>query len=73
VGRAFTTPEMMELERDNIEQMKSGQGKYPPVVQNAERAEHLSDSQRQAVDTVLETATRSRDYRAQRVRGKLLL
>jgi conjugative relaxase-like TrwC/TraI family protein len=55
VGRSFTTPEMMTLERDNIEHMKSGQGKYAPLVQQRMDFEHLSNGQRQAVDTILES------------------
>jgi ATP-dependent exoDNAse (exonuclease V) alpha subunit len=55
IGRAFTTPEMVELERDNIERMKSGQDKYDALVEQPIRAEHLSNSQRDAVKTVLES------------------
>jgi conjugative relaxase-like TrwC/TraI family protein len=55
IGRAFTTPEMMELERDNIQRMQSGQAKYTPLVEQRHQFEHLSNSQRQAVETVLES------------------
>jgi conjugative relaxase-like TrwC/TraI family protein len=54
-GRSFTTPEMMTLERDNIEHMKSGQDKYTPMVEQRMDFEHLSNGQRQAVDTILES------------------
>ena len=55
VGRSFTTPEMMTLERDNIERMHAGQGQYPPLAQQQNRFEHLSNSQRNAVETILES------------------
>ncbi len=55
IGRAFTTPEMVELERDNIQRMKAGQGRYEPLAQEPGRIEHLSNSQREAVETVLES------------------
>ncbi len=54
-GRSFTTPEMMSLERDNIERVQAGHGRYAPIAeQHSIRAfEHLSNSQRQAVETIL--------------------
>ena len=55
VGRSFTTPEMVELERDNIERMKAGQGRYAPLVQQHNHFDHLSNGQRQAVETILES------------------
>jgi len=55
VGRSFTTPEMMTLERDNIERMRAGQGQYQPLAQQQNHLDHLSNSQRQAVDTILES------------------
>lgn len=55
VGRSFTTPEMVSLERDNIERMQTGQGRYAPLVRQHNSFDHLSDSQRQAVETILES------------------
>jgi len=55
VGRSFTTPEMMTLERDNIERMRGGQDQYQPLAQQQNHFDHLSNSQRQAVDTILES------------------
>ena len=53
VGRSFTTPEMVSLERDNIERMQMGQSRYAPVAERYSHFEHLSNSQRQAVETIL--------------------
>jgi hypothetical protein len=45
VGRSFTTPAMIELERENIERMRSGQGRHAPIAgQQSIRFEHLSNS-----------------------------
>jgi len=55
VGRSFTTPEMMTLERDNIERMRAGQNRYAPLVLQNNSFDHLSDSQRQAVETILDS------------------
>ena len=55
IGRSFTTPEMVSLERDNIERMRAGQGRYAPLVQQQTHFEHLSDGQRQAVETILDS------------------
>ncbi len=55
VGRSFTTPEMMTLERDNIGYMKSGQGKYAPLVEEQPHFDHLSNGQHRAVETILES------------------
>ena len=55
VGRSFTTPEMMTLERDNIERMQAGQDRYAPLVRQHNHFEHLSNSQRQAVETILDS------------------
>lgn len=54
-GRSFTTPEMVSLERDNIERMQAGQGRYEPLVPQHSYFEHLSNGQRQAVETILES------------------
>jgi AAA domain len=54
-GRSFTTPEMVSLERDNIERMQAGQGRYAPLVAQHSYFEHLSNGQRQAVETILES------------------
>ena len=54
-ARAFTTGEMIGLERENIERMQAGQGKYAPLVSQHVHFEHLSNSQRLAVETILES------------------
>ncbi len=54
IGRSFTTPEMVTLERENIEGMRSGQGRYQPIAEQQQiRFEHLSNGQHQAVETIL--------------------
>jgi len=55
IGRSFTTPEMMGLERDNIERMRAGQDHYAPLARQHNTFEHLSVSQRQAVETILDS------------------
>ena len=52
-ARAFTTGEMIGLERENIERMQAGQGKYGPLVAQQVHFEHLHEGQRQAVETIL--------------------
>jgi conjugative relaxase-like TrwC/TraI family protein len=58
-GRAFTTPEMQEMERDVIHAMREGQDKYEPLASEATRARieneygHLNEGQRAAVAEVL--------------------
>jgi conjugative relaxase-like TrwC/TraI family protein len=54
-GRWFTTPEMVRLERDNIERMHTAQERYAPLVQQPNHFDHLSNSQRQAVETILDS------------------
>ena len=44
IGRSFTTPEMVSLERDNIERMRAGQDRYAPLVR---AAQSLRASERQ--------------------------
>ena len=62
-GRSVTTREMLDYERDNVTQMKAGQGRHEPVASEQSREElagkfgHLSNSQRLAVEDIL----RSRD------------
>ncbi len=57
-SRSFTTGEMMELERGNIERMQAGQRKHTPLVSEAtiermtEKLAHLSNSQLQAVEEI---------------------
>lgn len=59
-GQAYTTPEMIELERSTIETMRNGQGRYEELASAETRQEvgerhgHLSENQRAAVDQVLE-------------------
>lgn len=55
VGRSFTTPEMVGLERDNIERMQTGQGRYAPLVRQHNSFDQLSNGQRQAVETILDS------------------
>jgi hypothetical protein len=58
-GRSFTTPAMIELERETIEQMRNGQGQYAELVTDSTRQaiareyEHLNESQRTAVREIL--------------------
>ena len=58
-GRAFTTPEMQDYERELIERMKMGQGTREVLAdgqvrqQTMEQHPHLSVSQRHAVEDVL--------------------
>jgi conjugative relaxase-like TrwC/TraI family protein len=58
-GRAFTTEEMIHLERDNMQLMRTGQDQHAALATEEARqaiaAEHthLSDSQRAAVDEIL--------------------
>lgn len=58
-GRTFTTREMLDYERDNLAQMKAGQGKHEPLASEHDREEfagrfaHLSSSQREAVQEIL--------------------
>jgi len=51
--RRFTTAEMIGLERENIERMHAGQAKYAPLVSQYGNFGHLSDSQRQVVETII--------------------
>jgi conjugative relaxase-like TrwC/TraI family protein len=58
-GRAFTTEQMIELERENIRLMRQGQNQSEELVTDQTRREieqehaHLSNSQRQAVEEIL--------------------
>jgi conjugative relaxase-like TrwC/TraI family protein len=58
-GRAFTTQEMLDYERDTIQVMRDGQSKHEALVTLDMRREtgkdhpHLSDSQPAAVDQIL--------------------
>ncbi|MGH9410054.1 MAG: MobF family relaxase [Vicinamibacterales bacterium] len=59
LGRAFTTPEMIALERDTVRVMRDGQETRGPLVTQDTRSQidrdyaHLSAPQRDAVDQVL--------------------
>lgn len=59
VGRTFTTQEMLDFERDNLVQMKAGQGKHELLSSEhdreefAERFAHLSKCQQQAVEEII--------------------
>lgn len=58
-GRAFTTSEMIEYERDTIHAMREGQNKHAALASFETRREidkthvHLSESQRRAVEQIL--------------------
>jgi ATP-dependent exoDNAse (exonuclease V) alpha subunit len=58
-GRAFTTPAMMDLERETIERMRAGQGQHSELVSERTREAVarddglLNDSQRAAVQQIL--------------------
>jgi hypothetical protein len=58
-GRAFTTQEMIDCERDTIRTMRQGQNKHAPLASFPTRREieknhhHLSQSQRAAVEQIL--------------------
>lgn len=58
-GRSFTTPAMMEMERETIDRMRSGQGQYLELVTNNSRQaiareyDHLNEGQRTAVHKIL--------------------
>lgn len=54
IGRNVTTPEMIALERANIERMKEGQGRYEQLAEPRWN-DRLSVSQNQAVQQVLES------------------
>jgi conjugative relaxase-like TrwC/TraI family protein len=56
--RTLTTREMLELERDNIAQMKAGQEQYAPLASRQdsdglEKSSGLSSRQREAVEEIL--------------------
>ncbi len=58
-GRAFTTSEMIDYERDTIQVMRAGQNQHAPIASFETRREieqdhsHLSESQRAAVEQIL--------------------
>jgi conjugative relaxase-like TrwC/TraI family protein len=58
-GRSFTTPSMIELERETIDHMRAGQGQHAELVSNSTREtiareyDHLNESQRAAVQETL--------------------
>jgi conjugative relaxase-like TrwC/TraI family protein len=58
-SRAFTTPEMIRYERDNIAEMRAGQNRHEPIVSLEAWREvegkhaHLSASQRAAVEQIV--------------------
>jgi len=58
-GRAFTTPEMIQLEHDTVAAMRAGQQQHPALVDEAttdrltREHPHLSERQRTAVEQVL--------------------
>jgi conjugative relaxase-like TrwC/TraI family protein len=59
IGRAYTTDQMVGLERDNIERMRAGQGRYDELASETTRRAvleangHLNAGQRTAADEVL--------------------
>jgi conjugative relaxase-like TrwC/TraI family protein len=58
-GRAFTTSEMIDYERDTIRAMRAGQNRHEPIASLETRREieqdhsHLTESQRAAVEQIL--------------------
>jgi len=58
-GRSFTTPSMIQLERETIDHMRAGQGQHAELVSNSTREaiaqeyDHLNESQRAAVREIL--------------------
>jgi flagellar biosynthesis GTPase FlhF len=58
-GRAFTTSEMINYERNTIRAMRAGQSQHEPIVSFETRRDivqdhsHLSESQRAAVEQIL--------------------
>ncbi len=58
-GRAFTTPEMIALERETIDRMHAGQDREPPLARDETRDaildehRHLNDGQREAIAHIL--------------------
>jgi conjugative relaxase-like TrwC/TraI family protein len=58
-GRTFTTPEMIDLERDTMRMMRAGQDSRPALASIQTRSNiehdnrHLNESQRAAVDQIL--------------------
>src|SRR5260370_30672907 len=58
-GRAFTTSEMIDYERNTIQMMRAGQTQHAPIARFETRREieedhsHLSESQRTAVEQIL--------------------
>jgi len=58
-GRSFTTPAMLDLEREMIERMRAGQGGHAELVTERTRDaiardyDHLNESQREAVRQIL--------------------
>ncbi len=58
-GRAFTTEEMIDYERDTIQVMRAGQNQHAPIASLETRRvteqdhSHLSESQRAAVEQIL--------------------
>jgi len=58
-GRAFTTSEMIDHERNTIQMMRQGQNQHAPIASFKTRREtgqdhsHLSESQRAAIDQIL--------------------
>ena len=58
-GRAYTTQEMIDCERDTIQAMREGQNRYPAIISADTRRgveighPHLSESQRRAIEQIL--------------------
>ncbi|HEY2544991.1 MAG TPA: MobF family relaxase, partial [Candidatus Acidoferrum sp.] len=63
-GRAFTTQEMVDYERDTIQVMRDGQNRHEPVASHGTRKEiaaehsHLNENQRKAVEQILSSRDR---------------
>jgi conjugative relaxase-like TrwC/TraI family protein len=71
-SKQYTTPATIASERRNIEHMRQGQDRFPPLVSSkiaaeAGRSEHLNESQRRVVGETL--ANRDRIFAVQGVAG----
>lgn len=51
-GRAFTTPETVDIEQDLIQRMRAGQNQYGPLLSPGAIDPHLNADQRQAVEHI---------------------
>src|SRR5260370_24478438 len=75
-GRAFTTSEMIDHERNTIQVMRAGQNQHAPIASFKARREieqdqsHLSESQRAAVEQILSSRDQVTTLQGVAVAGK---